>query len=189
MRFDQYKLVPVEEKDIPLLWSFYQDPEQASKMGHHVPIRSQREFASFFEAKLNASWREFFLLQNESGEKVAFGFSHEHRTMSCCMSLAVFPKYQNVGVGPVMAVKLLDYLFARYPIERVFEHVFEDNEASRRLNDHVVRRGWAECFGLLPSQGFYNGRSRGIYIYSITRETFYNECVGWISSMATRTRG
>lgn len=166
---ERYRLVPYQQElDAEDLFRFYTDPDEMARVGYPLPLRSREEVARFLDVKLKSNWREFYVLENSKGERLGFGFSHDHRTASCCLSLAIYPRFQASGAGAVLAVLMLEHLFNQYPINRVYEHVFDHNTRSLRLHS----KPFIKCHGYLEDQGFYNGRTFGTYIFSIERSAF-----------------
>ena len=176
---DRYTLEPFDrEEHLPLLWEYYADPEQACLIGH-VRVTSQEGFRNYLDDRLSRSWADVRVLYNQKGTPVGFGFLHDLRPTSCSVSIALFRHCRGSGAGMILAVKMLQHIFAAYRVHRVFQWVFDTNQPSLRLHWHAHRRGFLEYHGFLPDQYVRSGASHGTHIFSLTRDSFQRDCNAW----------
>lgn len=173
MNYNMYYIVPYEErKHFDLLFDFYSKKGQAEKLVHGH-FSNPLVFRSYLELKFREdTWSDFKVLM-KSDMAIGFGFLHDLRPNSCCLSIALFEKYQGSGAGVVLGWKMLKHIFSKYEgFNRVFAWVFDSNCQSLKLHQHAANRGWVEYHGRLPDQYMLSGVSYGTRIFSITREKF-----------------
>jgi len=164
------KLVNFEpERDFDLLYDFFSDTENLSKISFPVLIRNKQEFDSFLHDKLCSAWRDFKIMVSDSGASIGFFFSHSHGSNHCYISLGIFSPYQSSGYGAIFSALVLNYIFTLYPYERVFENVFEFNNASMDLHKAC---GIAKEVGVLPRVRFYKNDYFDMHIFTVSRDAF-----------------
>lgn len=76
--------------------------------------------------------------------------------------------YRGKGIGEIMYQKALGFIFDEFNINRVYLHVFEDNEVAIKL---YIKVGFQKE-GLLRQHIFKNCKFRNILVMSILKEEF-----------------
>lgn len=156
------------ERDFDLLYDFFSDNENLSKISFPVLIRTKQEFDSFLHNKMTTTWRDFKIMVH-SEKPIGFLFTHNHGSNHCYVSLGVFNSYQSSGYGAKLAALALDYIFTQYPYEHVFQNVFGFNSASLSLHR---TSGIAKEVGILPRVRYYNGEYYDMHIFTVDRDVF-----------------
>ena len=88
----------------------------------------------------------------------------------------------------ILAVKMLQHIFANYRVQRVFQWVFDTNKPSLKLHFHAQRRNFLEYHGFLPDQYVRCGQSCGTHVFSLTREGFQRDYATWKIKSNTTVR-
>lgn len=158
------------ERDFDLLYDFFSDAENLSKISFPVLIRTKQEFDAFLRDKLSTTWREIKMMVSDDDKPIGFFFSHGHGSNHCYISVGVFTPYQSCGYGTIIAALALNYIFAQYPYERIFENVFGFNKASLDLHRES---GIAKEVGILPKVRYYCGDYYDMHIFKVDRNDFF----------------
>lgn len=168
------KLVNFEpERDFDLLYDFFSDTENLSKISFPILIRNKQEFDAFLHNKLTTTWHDFKMMIH--GDKpVGFFFTHNHSSNHCYVSLGVFNSCQSSGYGAMLAALALECIFMQYPYERVFQNVFGFNSAS--LNLHR-KSGIVKEVGVLPRVRYYRGEYYDMSIFAVERDEFFSSSI------------
>ena len=132
---------------------------------------SMGTFTKWLESKLNGPFNDFMVFKTEDETFLGFAYSYEFKPLDghCLFSLAVKPEYQRIGCGGAIAIKFLEYLFSTYALRKVYIHIYDYNEMSKKCIDGFG----AQTEGILKDYHFWNGEYRDLLIYSITKEGFY----------------
>ena len=127
-------------------------------------------FSKWLDKKLEDSFNDFLVFRTEDGDFVGFAYSYDFQALNghCVFTLAVKDKYQKLGMGGVISIEFLKYLFSHYNLRKVYIHIYGDNEMSIRC---------AEGFGfnlegVLKEYKYSCGSFVDLKIYAISREDF-----------------
>ena len=129
-------------------------------------------FQKWFEDKLLHSFNDFKVFRNKEDEFVGFAYSYEFNPLDghALFSVAVIPKYQNIGAGAVITIDFLRYLFKTYNLRKIYIHIYDFNEHSLNCANNFGFKKEGE----LIEYRYYNERFSNLLIFSITREQFLN---------------
>ncbi len=83
----------------------------------------------------------------------------------------LYEEYQHCGLGAIAGIKMLDYLFKKYPLRQVFISVFDYNTNSLSSS---LKGAFVEV-GVLPEYRFCGGKFYSLHILRISREVFYEK--------------
>ena len=162
------------KKDIQGLYEYMTDEENQILFSSFFRINDICFFEKWLTEKLIRSYHDFFMIDNSKGETIGFTFSYEFYLLDlhCKYTLCLYKEYQDIGLGAYAAIKMVDYLFRNYPLQRIFISVYDYNKKSLVYN---IKGGFEEV-GVLPEYKFYNGKYFPIHILTINREKFYDKC-------------
>lgn len=129
-------------------------------------------FQKWFEGKLSNCFNDFKVFRNKDGEFVGFAYSYDFNPLDghTLFSVAVVPKYQNIGVGAILTIDFLCYLFKTYNLRKVYIHIYDFNEHSLSC----AKNFGFQKEGELIEYRYYNEKFSNLFIFSTTREQFLN---------------
>lgn len=171
LRSDSIRLRPVQERDLEVLYSAFNDLEYR---GAYFPVGLQSESKFRHKFQEDGFWtdQEGMLLivtpEDEIVGEIEF-FPITDYLVGMELSYLIFGR-DHTGKGYASdAVRLLsEYLFARLRINRLQLNIHPENEASRRV---AIKNGYT-FEGLMRGCWFHGGRFHDLEIWSILREEF-----------------
>ena len=131
---------------------------------------SMSVFSRWFERHLETDYHDFMVFTTYKEEFVGFAYSYEFHELDghCQFTVAVKPDYQLTGVGGMISLQFLEYLFMNYNLRKVYIHVYGHNIHSRQCVE-----SFGFCLeGTLREYRFYNNKFEDLLIYAVTREGF-----------------
>ena len=146
--------------------------ENQTLISHGFQINSLPLFERWITEKFARNdYHDFFMIEDSLGNTIGFTYSHDYYIYDahCKYTLCLYEEYQNRGDGAIAGIKMLDYLFSKYPLKQVFISVFDYNSNSLNIN----RRGGFEEVGVLPEYRYKGGGYYSLHVMRITREHFY----------------
>lgn len=158
--------------DLERLFLYMTKEENQTLFSHSFQIHNLAMFEGWITEKFSKNiYHDFFMIENSRGQTVGFTFSYDFFIYDChCKySLCLYEEFQSMGLGVYAAVKMMDYLFSKYPLKRIFISVFDYNKNSLSCN----LKGGFEEVGILPEYRFSKGRYFSMHILTISRESFY----------------
>ncbi len=162
------------ERDLRRLFDFMMKEENQILFSHSYQVHNLPMFESWISEKFAKNeYHDFFMIEDSLGRTVGFTFSYDFFSYDahCKFTLCLYEEYQNRGLGTVAAVKMMDYLFCKYPLNRIFISVFDYNTNSMEIN----LKGGFEEVALLPEYRFYAGKYHSLHILTISRVKFYGK--------------
>ena len=132
---------------------------------------SMTVFSKWFDRHLETDYHDFMIFTTSEEQFVGFAYSYEFQELNghCQFTVAVKPEFQMTGVGGIISIKFLNYLFAHYNLRKVYIHIYEHNVHSRQCVE-----SFGFCLeGTLQEYRFYNGEFENVLIYAVTRERFH----------------
>ncbi len=169
------------EKDLKRLFSYMVKDENQILFSHGFQIHNIVMFENWLTGKFSRNeYHDFFIIENESGEAVGFTFSYDffNYDAHCKYTLCLYEKYQNCGIGALAGIKMMNYLFSRYPLKQIFISVFDYNKNSLSAN---LKAGFKEV-GVLPDYRYCKGEFGDMHILTMSRSTFYNRYENLLNS-------
>lgn len=129
-------------------------------------------FQKWLDRKLEDEFNDFMIFRGEEGEFVGFAYSYDFQPLNghCVFTLAVKEQYRQSGMGAVISIEFLKFLFSHYDLRKVYIHIYGNNEMSIRCAEGF---GFA-LEGVLKEYKFSNSTYVDLRIYAITREKFEN---------------
>lgn len=162
------------KKDMERLFIYMTKEENQILFSHGFQVHNLPMFESWISQKFAQNeYHDFFMIEDAKGNTMGFTFSYEFYVYDahCKYTLCLYEEWRNLGLGAIAALKMMDYMFKKYPLKRIFVSVFDYNENSIRNN----LKGGFEEVGLLPDYRFYGGEFYALHILTITRERFYTQ--------------
>lgn len=168
-------------EDLERLYEFMMREENQILFSHAFHINTLQNFEKWLVTKLsNGFYHDFFMIENENGDTVGFTFSYEFfpHDGHCKFTLCLYEAFRQKGYGAIASVKMMDYLFRKYPLRQIFISVFNYNESSLAAN----RKAGFEEVAVLPEYRFTNGAYYDLHILTMPRETFYAKARRFLKS-------
>ena len=159
-------------KDLKPLYEYMMRDENQRLFSHGFQIHNLPMFERWLFEKFDKNdYHDFFMIESLNGKTVGFTFSYEFFAYDghCKYTLCLYEKYHNLGLGAIAGIKMLDYLFTKYPLNRIFISIFDYNKTS--LSNNL--KGGFEEVAILPDYRFYGGDYFSLHILTTTREKFY----------------
>lgn len=132
---------------------------------------SMNVFSKWLDRKLEDEFNDFKIFRTEENDFVGFAYSYDFQPLNghCVFTLAVKDKYRKLGMGGVISIYFLKFLFSHYNIRKVYIHVYGNNEMSIRCAEGF---GF-DLEGVMKEYKYSNGSFVDLKIYTITRESFH----------------
>ena len=159
-------------KDLERLFRYMSDERNQALFSHGFQINTARQFEGWLSQKLaSGEYHDFFMIENGRGQTVGFTFSYEFFPFDghCKYTLCLYEEFQGMGLGALAGAKMMDHLFGKYPLNRIFISVFDYNAQSIEANK---KAGFVEV-GVLPDYRYLHGAYHALHILCITRQEFY----------------
>lgn len=161
-------------KDLEYMYLYMMKEENQILFSHSFQIHNLPMFEQWIANKFARNeYHDFFMIENKNGDTIGFTFSYEFfpHDRHCKYTLCLYEKYQSVGYGAIAGVKMMDYLFTKYPLKRIYISVFDYNKQSIQNN---MKGGFKEV-GVLPDYRFWGGEYFSLHLLTISRTEFYNK--------------
>jgi RimJ/RimL family protein N-acetyltransferase len=162
-------LRPVRQEDYGLLFSWYTQPEFAVLLQMPLaPVMHFEQFVSLFDHRLKDAMNPFFIVEKR-GSGTAIGvvgtddLNLVHGHAFSWVFLA--PEYRRSYFGAAALVRLLDFLFARYNLRKVYTMTGETNPYSLAALKKSMR-----LEGCLRQHYGYGGRYWDMYCFALYRD-------------------
>ena len=159
-------------KDLERLYAYMMKEENQVLFSHSFQVHNLPMFERWISEKFASNaYHDFFMIEDEAGRTAGFTFSYEFFAYDghCKFTLCLYEEYQGYGLGAAAAIRMIDYLFRKYPLRQIYISIFDYNANSLALN----RKGGFEEVGLFPEYRFYGGGYYALHILRISRQTFY----------------
>jgi len=163
----------VQKKDCRDLFEYCSDPV-SSRYSDWLPHEDRSVTKQFIKGLLSSvSEGEYFLWcieLKESGKVIgSISITEMDRHFKVAeLGYGIQKAYWGKGYATEAAETVLEYLFCRVGVQRVFARISTANLASVRL----ALRLNMECDGLLRKGCYIQGKSHDVYIYAITDEDY-----------------
>lgn len=164
--------------DVPALYTLMEGDDQYlfSTRIHHNTVES---FGAWLQRMVDGRFHDFFVVR-VNGEPVGYAHSYDFslRDGRCQAAVCVEPAFRATGAGAYAALQLLRYLFATYPLRKVYTTIYDYNAESLRSN---LAAGFVEE-GVLEGFRYHDGGWHGLHYLSMDRATFEERFGSGISS-------
>lgn len=143
---------------------------------------SMGAFTKWMDEKLQHDFNDFMVFK--CGEQfLGFAYSYDFQPLNghCLFSLAVSSPYRKKGIGGLIALKFLSYLFDNYNLRKVYIHIYGNN-----LDSILCAEEYGFVLeGTLKEYRFCNGVFNDVLVYSISRNA-YNKKLSELSAQKCR---
>lgn len=131
---------------------------------------AMNSFSKWLDRKLDEGINDFKVYRDEGGAFVGFAYSYDYQAMDrhCVFSVAVKDQYQNIGIGGIIAISFLRFLFSHYDLRKVYIHVYGNNDMAQKCADQF---GFV-LEGTMTEYKYSNGSYVDLKIYSISHDAF-----------------
>lgn len=167
------KLRPFDYRlDLQCLFAYMLEEGNQKMFSHGFQIHNIPQFEQWITEKFAKNeFHDFFMIECDDEYTIGFTFSYDFFNYDghCKYTLCLYEDWQNKGYGAVVALKMMDYLFKKYPLKQILISVFDYNANSLSSN----LKGGFEEVGVIPEYRFCDGEYHAMHILRITREKFY----------------
>jgi len=158
-------------QDSRCLYAFLKEDIYQNYFPNKLKTYNQEAFEKWLsDMFVQEKFHDFFII--ESGDYIlGFTFSYDFSSGNehCHYTLCLYEDYINTGFGAVAGLKMIDYLFKRYPLKQIYISVAGCYKNSLESS----KKGGFEEVGILPDYTFVNGEYHSLHILRITRNSFY----------------
>jgi len=167
------RLVPLKRDHWELLFQWESDPASLYLWTMRKDVPSETEFYDTLVSRLRGYYHTVFLIQNTQDEPAGFTYSYDANLVDGYVFTTTFlqPGHRERGLGAKAGLLFYDYLFAYFPIRKLYADVFEYNKASLSL----LKNAGFEVEGTFKHHRFFGGQYWTLYRLALYRETFYSK--------------
>lgn len=161
-------------KDIEKLYQYMMNDDSQPLISHSFQMNSLQMFERWISEKFARNdYHDFFMIEDGRANTIGFTFSYEFHVYDahCKFTLCLFEEFLHQGYGAIASIKMMDYLFSKYSLRRVYVSVFDYNQESLKCN---LKGGFDEV-AVLPEYRYWRGEYHSLHILTITREKFYSK--------------
>jgi len=159
-------------KDLQRLFGYMISEDNQKMFSQGFQVHNLAQFEHWITDKFAKNeYHDFFMIECDDGKTIGFTFSYDFFKFDghCKYTLCLYEDSQEKGYGAVAALKMMDYLFKKYPLRQILISVFDYNQNSLNCN----LKGGFEEVGLIPDYRFSDGAYHAMHILRITRDKFY----------------
>ena len=142
-----------------------------------ISANSEQQFGEWLCERLKYDFHDFFIISSKDNKQV-IGYAHNYdfslQDGHCKVVVYLSPEYRDSGIGGLSAIKFMNLMFQKYPLNKLYTAVYAYNKRSLVNN---IKAGFTEE-GVLKQYRYYNGEYHGLHILSIDRKTFYQKFGG-----------
>ncbi|MCD7951289.1 MAG: GNAT family N-acetyltransferase [Erysipelotrichaceae bacterium] len=133
-------------------------------------FNTKKEFEQWLRERLNNRFYDFFIVKNNQLKSIGFVYNYDLSLIDghCKLVVYIIDEYRKTGIGGFVATKFMKYLFAKYPIRKVYSTIYDYNQES--LQSHIAA-GFIEE-GSISDYRYYHGTYHRIHYFSMNRKTF-----------------
>ena len=117
-------------KNLDRLYKYMMKEENQILFSHGFQMNSLQLFERCLSEKFAQNeYHDFFMIEDSHENTMGFTFSYEFYGYDgyCKFTLCLFEEYVCQRYDAVATVKMMDYLFCKYPLKRVYVSVFDYN--------------------------------------------------------------
>lgn len=169
-------LRPVLSEDVSLLYRWYSDIEFRYLWMYSRYTLSEEEFRAEF-----IQWMkhyQVFLMVLYQGTSCGFAYTYDENLLDGHLFVAMYleASHRGQGIGAKAGVLFGDFLFAYFPIHKIYADVFAYNGQVIE----ALKKGGFVVEGIFRRHRFYRGEYHTMYRLALYRETFYNRFRKWL---------
>lgn len=166
------QLVSFEDNHLPELYRIFSNQEERRNILPHRQHLTFGQFETTFKRHVESKYTEFKIIRDHNHDFIGFAIAYDYMKNDGHMKITLYikPELRSGWYGIFAAAKFVDYLFMYYNIHKIFTEVYAFNLPSVKIHDKLELYKEA-C---LRDYKFYNGIYYDMYIYSMTRNSFYD---------------
>lgn len=168
-----FRLSPLNRDNLSLLHKWESDPSSLYLYTLRKDVLSREEYIEVMESRLEGYYHVFLLIINHEDKPIGFIYSYDANAVDGFAFVTTFlePESRRLGLGAKAGLLFYDYLFAYYPLRKIYCDVFEYNDESLSALKHA---GF-EIEGKFREHRFFQGKHHMMYRLAIYRERFYKK--------------
>lgn len=130
----QYKFVRYDHrKHLDKVFEIMMSPEEQPMFLMHSISNSLKDFDSWIQDHLKYSYNDFFIVEDEREELIGIVYSYDHRMIDghCKITVYIAEKWRHGGIGGLITLDFMGFLFKHYPYRRINCEVYGYNLESQ----------------------------------------------------------
>lgn len=167
-----YKVRPLStETDVEHIYNVFADPEEQFRIWPLSNFNSVTRFVKLFIHQEIIRHNDFFIIETSTGDFVGFIATYGYSSTAYHIKMMQFigEKFRGTGVAYLSGIELVDWVFKKYKVNKIFTDIYGFNSTSLTYN---YRMGFIEE-GRLPEYRYYKGKFWDLCILSIDKDNFY----------------
>lgn len=155
-------------RDTNKLYS-YMDSEDQYLFSSSIHFNSEENFGRWLYDQMHHYFHDYFTVLYRS-EPIGYVYNFDFSLVNGNCKLVIFieKKYRQFGMGGIVAINYMNYLFQSYPLKKLYSTIYDYNTESLQSN---LKAGFIEE-GCLKDFRYYNGAYHSMHILSMTRDSF-----------------
>ena len=177
---ERYRFVRYDHrKHLDVLFGIMTSPKEQPMFLMHSVSNSLKDFDSWIQDRLKYNYNEFFVVEDTSDNMIGIVYSYDHRMTDghCKITVYIVPKLRHSGIGGIISLDFIGFLFKNYPYRRINCEVYSYNLES--LNS-LIQAGF-EKTGVIREYRYYNGLFHDLVILTISRDHYTDK---WAATFA-----
>lgn len=162
-------LVPVHRAHIPHMLRWETDTASAPLWTNRRIVPSALDYDSYLADRLRGYYHCCFIVEHV-GRPIGFIYSYDANLVDGYAFVTVFVERtaRRFGYGAVASLLMYEYLFATFPLRKLYCDVFEYNGASLK----AMTGGGFVVEGAFAEHRWHDGRYHTMYRLALTRSVF-----------------
>ncbi len=180
-----FSLVPLSKEYISSLHSWESDCSSLYLWSIRKGIFSEQEFSEYLAHRIKNNLHIFLIVLNQQREPIGFVYSYDANLVDGFVFATMYlePASRGISLGAKVGMVFSDYLFAYFPLRKIYCEVYEYNLKSKSALEHA---GF-ELEGAFKAHRFFRGKFHTLYRYALYRESFYERFDRLLQRIASKT--
>ena len=176
----RYKFVKYDHrKHLDAVFCIMTSPDEQPMFLMHSISNSLKDFDSWIQDHLKYNYNDFFIVEDENDRLIGIVYSYDHRMIDrhCKLTVYIVPECRHGGVGGLITLDFIGFLFKHYPYRRINCDVYNYNIESKTS----LRQAGFEETGRVKEYRYFNGQYHDLLLFTMSRESFVKR---WASRFA-----
>lgn len=156
--------------DIPLIYKMMNGNDQYL-FSTKLSFNSISTFSEWFIERLHHSFHDFFIIELSDGKAIGYIHNYDFSLINghCKIVEYLNEESRHGGIGAAVAIQYMNYLFKKYPLNKIFTTVYNYNAESIMSNS---KAGFINE-GMIKEFRYHDGKYHDLQIFSISRTAFF----------------
>ena len=157
-------------KHLEALFKMMMDPEEQTMFLTHSISNSLRDFDNWLQDRLKYHYHDFFVVESDKEELIGIVYSYDHRMQDghCKMTTYITQKWRHIGLGSMVGLDFIGFLFRFYPYRRINCDVYRYNIESFES----LKQAGFEVTGHVKEYRYFNGKYHDLMLLTMSREYY-----------------